>query len=163
MQRHGDCGARHPPRTFPTELCQVPTHAFAGLYSFCLVSGICITMVMTSNVIRYTRWRTARIRYYLHLVADKVIIKAISENTNRPNSDVRCIIVPDTSRGSNTITSKGNRITSGTPLVQVPTYICICIACWLPWKYLAKDSSAVGTRKFRICCQKRNTRYMLKC
>lgn len=77
------CGARHPSRTFWTELCQVPTHAFAGLYSFCLVSGTCITMVMTNNVrarvTQYTGWHVAYVFLAIHmdLVAVNEIIKAI--------------------------------------------------------------------------------------
>ena len=68
------CSARHPLRTFWTELCQVPTHAFAGLYSFCLVSGTCITMVMTNNV---------RARHPIYRVVCSVCISRYSHGSYR--------------------------------------------------------------------------------
>jgi len=58
---------------------------------------------------------------YIDFVADKEIIKAISEG---PNSEVPCIIVSDVSRRNNT-TREGNRITSETPRTSVDTYLYI--------------------------------------
>lgn len=84
---------------------------------------------------------------YVDLVADKKAVRAISEGANRPNGDVSCIIVSSISRRNNTITRQPRGIVLTRHPVQVQTRIRICIACWLPWKYRAKDSSAVGNEE----------------